>query len=247
MISDDDLAISSTLYSGMANTTGGTAGSDRLDDLFVQLEQTVSSLWDGLTGSSSNLHELPEKISQHVHDLFDKVSNQGTLPLPQWKDIPAAWAPEPSPPPPLPTPSLAQQMMYKVQKHPFISAAILSGTVGGTAYYLAPQATIRILTPFAAPLKPYVPLILLPKSNRPLRVINDQGEIRKEAVLVLGAEGVAAELALDLENRGFIVIATVRDPSDVDTLEKRSRGWMKVLVLDPSEVGCLFFRCRAPS
>lgn len=227
----------------MANTAGGTSGSDRLDELFVQIEQTARVVWEGIAGDSTNLHDLPGRITQSVHELFDKVSNGGTLPLPH---IPTTWSPEPSPPPPPPSaPSVAQQLLQKVQRHPYISAAILTGTVGGTAYYLAPQATVRIFTPLAAPLKPYVPLALLPKSNRPLRVINDQGEIRKEAVLVLGAEGVAAELALDLENRGFIVIATVQNPSDVDMLEKRSRGWMKVLVLDPSEVSLAVSRDQA--
>ena len=53
---------------------------------------------------------------------------------------------------------------------------------------------------------------------------------------MLGAEGLGREIALDLERRGYVLIATVRDPREVDVLEKKSRGWMKVLVLDSTDV-----------
>lgn len=91
--------------------------------------------------------------------------------------------------------------------------------------------------------------MILPTSDRPKRLhaSNSQAntsnsntnEIRKEVALVLGAEGLGREIALDLEKRGFVVIATVKNASEVEILEKKSRGWMKALVLDPTEVSFL--------
>ena len=47
-------------------------------------------------------------------------------------------------------------------------------------------------------------------------------------------------LILDLERKGYIVIASVSTPEAVDVLESRSKGYVKALVLNPREVcGCL--------
>lgn len=219
------------------------SSADSIDELFQQIEDFFAASWQALSAHTPNLHDLPLHAKEQWDDLLDKLTNNHTLPLPS---LPSPWSPAnagptPVPPsPPTPEPSAAAQLVNKLARHPYWSAAIGCTVTGATAYYLYPTYTVNLVKPLVAPLKPYVPLALLPKSNRPLRVLakdaKSGGEIRKEAVVVLGAEGVAAELALDLEARGFVVIATVRNPSDVDVLEKRSRGWMKVLVLDPTEV-----------
>ncbi|ORY61935.1 hypothetical protein BCR35DRAFT_355162 [Leucosporidium creatinivorum] len=206
--------------------------TDRLDQLFTQVESTISSTWQLISCHSPNLHHLPQQLHQHFLELIDRVSNQGTLPLPSFNTITQTPAPPPPPPPPPPPANAFNTLLHN---HPYLATAILTSAVGGTAYYCAPHQTIQIITPLVSPLRPYTPLCLLPTSSRPLRITTDGGQVRKEAVLVLGAEGLLAELALDLENRGFVVIATVSDPTLVDHLEKRSRGWIKVLVLDPTE------------
>jgi len=45
---------------------------------------------------------------------------------------------------------------------------------------------------------------------------------------------------LDLEKKGYIVIASVATPEAVESLERRTQGYVKALVLDPYEV-CLSF------
>ncbi|EJD44194.1 hypothetical protein AURDEDRAFT_114440 [Auricularia subglabra TFB-10046 SS5] len=59
---------------------------------------------------------------------------------------------------------------------------------------------------------------------------------RREVVVVLGADSALGRtLVLDLESRGYIVIASVATPAAVDDLERRARGYVRVLVLDPNE------------
>lgn len=55
--------------------------------------------------------------------------------------------------------------------------------------------------------------------------------------VVLGADSPLGQpLVLDLEKRGYIVIASVATPEAVESLEQQTRGYVKVLVLDPYEV-----------
>lgn len=57
-------------------------------------------------------------------------------------------------------------------------------------------------------------------------------------VVVLGGDSTPLGLALvaALEKSGFIVIASVATPEAVELLESRSHGYVRALVLDPSEV-----------
>lgn len=77
----------------------------------------------------------------------------------------------------------------------------------------------------------------LPPTPRP-RVSAD-GLHRLEAVLVLGCEpgSYGREVAKAFERHGFIVIASVSSPSEVDELEFCGKGFIKALVLDTSAVG----------
>lgn len=49
-------------------------------------------------------------------------------------------------------------------------------------------------------------------------------------------------MILDLEKKGYIVIASVATPEDVDPLERQTQGYVKALVLDPYEVRVICFR-----
>lgn len=57
------------------------------------------------------------------------------------------------------------------------------------------------------------------------------------ASVVLGADSpFGLPLILDLEKKGYIVIASVAIPEDVEPLEQQTQGYVKALVLDPYEV-----------
>ncbi|KAK4058807.1 hypothetical protein OIO90_000253 [Microbotryomycetes sp. JL221] len=239
--------------SSSATTGSNGSSSDSVDRLFEAVEQTFAHMWNLVTTQAPNLHDLPHQINDTLQDLINKVTNNGTLPLPtSWRDAMGSTdaAPHPSrlasssgsssaaASTTTPRGGRLNDLTKHMQQHPYWTAAILTTTVTGTAYYFAPQWTRRsVLEPVARPLKQFVPVRLLPTTNRPIRLVSAHGdEQRREAVLVLGAQNaIVADLALDLEHRGFVVIATVSNPKHVDQLEKQSRGWIKVLVLDPVE------------
>lgn len=231
--------------------------SNSIQELIDDALAHAQAAWEAVVpGDLANLHDLAGKVAHSLDDFVDKLTNNGTLPVPNPRDWlpeqlqPGGGAPVPPPPPPPPPPSSAlaagtraarrglAQLADHAAKHPFIYATAALGLGGSASYYWAPNATGRAL----APLAHWVPLAVLPDpKNRPLRLVpavhGVAGEVRKEAVVVLGANSpLGRELALDLERRGFVVVATVADPADVDSLERNSRGWLKVLVLDPYEV-----------
>lgn len=83
-----------------------------------------------------------------------------------------------------------------------------------------------------------LPAVILPKLPPPTRPRKTpDGSGRLEAVLVLGADpdSAGAAIARDLARRGFVVLASVQRSSSIKGLEKDGRGWIKALVLDPSE------------
>jgi hypothetical protein len=54
---------------------------------------------------------------------------------------------------------------------------------------------------------------------------------------VLGGDTpLGCALCQDLEKRGFIVIASVAAPDEIETLENKCNGYVKALVFDPSRV-----------
>lgn len=64
----------------------------------------------------------------------------------------------------------------------------------------------------------------------------DKSKMRREVVVVLGADTIAGPaLVHALEKRGYVVIASVTTPEAVDKLEKASKGNVKALVLNPKE------------
>lgn len=225
--------------------------SDSISDLLQETVDRAASLsqaaWDSLVppGSLDNLHDLPAHVHATLSDLVDKLTLRQGVPNPRdWlPDVvnPAAAA-SPAPPPPPPPhsrfPWLAD-LAGHARAHPLSYTVAAIGLSGGAAYVAYPAETTRVLAPLLTRL---VPLALLPDpKHRPLRLVpGEHGvahEVRKEAVVVLGADSPhGRDLALDLERRGFVVVATVSDPREVDVLEKLGRGWLKVLVLDPNEV-----------
>ncbi|TFL05768.1 hypothetical protein BDV98DRAFT_601096 [Pterulicium gracile] len=60
---------------------------------------------------------------------------------------------------------------------------------------------------------------------------------RRKVVVVLGGDvdPLGLPLILELEKTGFIVIASVSTPEAVDTLESQTNGYVRALVLDPTD------------
>jgi hypothetical protein len=63
------------------------------------------------------------------------------------------------------------------------------------------------------------------------------------SLVLLGADmALGPALVQDLTARGFIVIASVATPEAIPELEKKGRGYVKALVLDPHDVS-YFYLC----
>lgn len=78
------------------------------------------------------------------------------------------------------------------------------------------------------------------------------GEHRRCAILstwlgttvVLGGDTpLALPLIQDLEKKGYIVIASVATPEAADELESRCNGYVRALVLDPTQVTSSMSSC----
>jgi len=57
-----------------------------------------------------------------------------------------------------------------------------------------------------------------------------------DAVVLGGDTPHALPLILDLEKKGYIVIASVSDADAAHTLESKCRGYVRALLLDPASV-----------
>ncbi|BGP45869.1 hypothetical protein JCM10450v2_001704 [Rhodotorula kratochvilovae] len=213
--------------------------SQLVQDTVDRAQQLSELAWNSLVPPSlANLHDLPAHVHATLSDLVDKLTLRQGVPNPRdWLPdalTPAPAAPAPPPPPPPRSPSWLGAVAGHAGAHPWAYTVAALGLSGGAAYALAPAHTARVLTRL-------VPRALLPDpKHRPLRLLPAEhgvaAEVRKEAVIVLGADSPQGrDIALDLERRGFVVVATVTDPREVDVLEKLSRGWIKALVLDPNE------------
>ncbi|GAA6005016.1 uncharacterized protein JCM10292_002599 [Rhodotorula paludigena] len=215
---------------------------DSIQNLLDRTLEHAHAAWDSVVPASlANLHDLPAHVHRSLDDLVDRLTLRQGLPDPRdW--LPDALAPQPpaapAPPTAPTTPAHSHSWLAAVgahaAAHPLAYSLAALGLGTSASYCLAPVPTRRAL-------ERLVPLALLPDpKHRPLRLVPAQhgvaGEVRKEAVVVLGADSPhGTDLALDLERRGFVVVATVSDPAQVDVLEKLGRGWLKVLVLDPHE------------
>jgi hypothetical protein len=200
-----------------------------------EIGQAFNKSWDYISTSFlPNLSELPANIESSFQFYYDKLTLSGNLPRADWTSL--------SPIVPIATikskPSLLQRSIQPALNRPYLTLFISSSIIASTFYYYNPI----ILKRNASPLIPYTPILLLPTTTRPNRASHNGTELRKEAVLILGADGGAGrELALDLESRGFIVICTVRYPVDIDVLERKGRGNIKALVLDDQDVSLFPF------
>lgn len=195
----------------------------------------MTDIWESIQTSLPDWSQLEDQLRTTITSLHDKLTQHSSLP-PLIPDSWSSYSLSPATPPPPPPPSTSQVVLTKLGQHPYLVAFVTTASVSATTHFLFPQLFHERIFP---QLRPFLPLALLPATKRPLRVKGTQGdEIRKEGVLVLGVEagGLGETLALDLEKRGFVVIATVREAKDVEVLEKKSRGWIKVLVLDSTEV-----------
>ncbi|KAJ7721544.1 hypothetical protein DFH07DRAFT_946852 [Mycena maculata] len=171
-----------------------------------------------------------EEIEGYLEDMFQSLERMPTLVAQLWQDI-TRYGPQipsfpdvhvgglgdfeiPPPPPPPPPASWIEQSTEWVQNNPKQTAGIVTGIVGtglisyGAVYMRAAKA----------------------------RRLKEKSNERRQVVVVLGGDSpLALPLIIDLERKGYIVIASVSNPDFGANLERRCHGYVRALVLDPNE------------
>ncbi|KAJ7510173.1 hypothetical protein B0H11DRAFT_1790392 [Mycena galericulata] len=172
-----------------------------------------------------------EQIEEYLEDMFQSLENIPHTISQLWLDITRYGPPMPSfpdvhlpgrlgdfeipaPPPPPPPASWIEQSTGWIDKNPKQTAGIVAAVVGTG---LISYGTVYMRTLKARRLKE--------KSNE-----------RRQVVVVLGGDvPLALPLIIDLERKGYIVIASVSSPDFGENLERRCQGYVRALVLDPNE------------
>ncbi|KAF7311438.1 Protein kinase domain-containing protein [Mycena kentingensis (nom. inval.)] len=173
------------------------------------VEETLDSVLE-------TLENIPTTLTQAWYD----ITRYGP-PLPSFPDVhlPTSLGGEfhiPAPPPP-PPPTALERATSWAHEHPKQLAALVGGGVFGTGLILYGTAYMR---------------------KTRLRKMKEKAAAadRRQVVVVLGGDSpLALPLVLDLEHKGYIVITSVSTAALGADLERRCKGYVRALILDPNE------------
>ncbi|KAH9483940.1 hypothetical protein JR316_0003418 [Psilocybe cubensis] len=190
---------------------------DNVEEYLASVEEYFHSSLTAVTHSLPDVHEV-------VNQLWIDISRYG----PGMPGFPEVTIPSlgdfqvPPPPPPQPTvPSnWVSQSTDWIGRHPWKASGIVFGVVG------------------AGLLVGYRDTLLRRQNQKAFHVAKkaQSSTERRQIVVVLGGDTpYALPLIIDLEKKGYIVIASVSTPEAVDTLEASCQGYVKAHVLDPFE------------
>ncbi|EKM82586.1 hypothetical protein AGABI1DRAFT_52867 [Agaricus bisporus var. burnettii JB137-S8] len=189
---------------------------------FDRIEEYLASCEDYFFSSLSAVaHGLPD-----VHEVADRlwidISRYGpglpTFPEVRIPSLGDFQVPPPPPPPPSPAPiRWLEKSTEWITDHPWMTTGIAASIVGTGLF-------VRYNHPRSR------------RDQQRLRAQQTKSTDRRQVVVVLGADSpFGLPLILDLEKKGYIVIASVATPEDVEPLERQTQGYVKALVLDPYE------------
>ncbi|KAK2466830.1 hypothetical protein APHAL10511_001088 [Amanita phalloides] len=183
---------------------------DKLEEYFESVENYFFASVSAVTSNFPDVHDA-------VNRIWVDISRYGpALPsvyLPSLGDFQVP--PPPPPPPPKPTSWLDNSCIW-FSDHPWKAAGLVVGATG-TCILLAGYARAYMY------------------KSRIQRARAQTNERRQVIVLLGGDTTFALPLILDLERKGYIVIASVSNPEACTTLENQCQGYVRALVLDPSE------------
>ncbi|KAF7322460.1 Protein kinase domain-containing protein [Mycena chlorophos] len=173
------------------------------------MNPTLELLEDTLDSMLESLEAMPSTL----HQIWVDITRYGP-PLPSFPDVhlPTLGGDFeiPPPPPPPPPPTWTNYSLHWIQQNP---KQIVGGVVG-TGLILYGAAYMRKMR--------------VSKDHKPRE--------RRQVVVVLGADApLALPLVLDLERKGYIVLASVSTPDRGADLERRTKGFVRALVLDPND------------
>ncbi|KIM79608.1 hypothetical protein PILCRDRAFT_823146 [Piloderma croceum F 1598] len=178
-----------------------------------EIEEYLENLEDLLLSATPDLPNVREA----VHRFWLDVSRFGPQSLHSLPDIhvPGLGAFEvPPPPPPPPPKSWLENSADWVSLHPW---TVVAGVAG--ASLLVGYSSVHRHARF-----------------KRVKAASSTTPERKQVIVVLGGDHpLALPLIVDLEKKGYIVIASVSTLEAVETIEHRCNGYVRVLVLNPDE------------
>ncbi|KAK0196748.1 hypothetical protein F5146DRAFT_1012805, partial [Armillaria mellea] len=187
-----------------------------MDRTMDMIEDYLDSLEEILFSSLSSATPDIPRIRDSFNQLWTDVTRYGPgIP----KHIPGLGDFEvpPPPPPPPPPPTWVESTADWVERNPWTTGGIAVGVVGTgllVGYGGVYMRTVRA---------------------RRLKALASE----KRQVVLGGDAPLGLPLISDLERKGYIVIASVSTPEAADLLERQSHGFVRALVLDPSETGTI--------
>ncbi|KAJ6597231.1 hypothetical protein DFH09DRAFT_1023917 [Mycena vulgaris] len=173
---------------------------------------------------------MQQQIEEHLEEMFQILEDIPSTMSQIWYNI-TRYGPDvsfpdvhlpgglgdfeiPPPPPPTPPASWIERSTKWIDENPRQTAGIVAGVVG--------TGLISYGAVYMRKLK--------------ARSLKDKPNERRQVVVVLGGDtSLALPLILDLERKGYIVIASVASADFGDNLERRCQGYVRALVLDPNE------------
>ncbi|KAI0672714.1 hypothetical protein C8Q78DRAFT_990143 [Trametes maxima] len=176
-----------------------------------QIEDYLQQVEDLVVSSlSAATPDLP-KVSDAVHRLWQDVLRHSPQAIPNIKGLGAFEVPPPPPPPPPPA-SFWESTADWIADHPWQTASLGVGIIG-TGLLVGRRARVGV--------------------KKHAHTANGE---RRQVVIVLGGDfPLGLPLIQDLEKKGYIVITSVSTPEAVDEIESKCNGYVRALVLDPTE------------
>ncbi|KAG5645080.1 hypothetical protein DXG03_007170 [Asterophora parasitica] len=193
--------------------------SDTLDKVEEYLESLEEYFFSSLAAATTDLPNIHEAVNRLWIDIARYGPGMPSFPemhLPALGDF---QVPPPPPPPPPPVHiSLLEKSTNLAKRHPWVISSVAVGVVG------------------AGLLVGYSRFNARKRCHQKDYKAKAQSTERRQVVVVLGADSpLALPLIIDLEAKGYIVIASVSTPEAIATLEQACNGYVRALVLDPHE------------
>ncbi|TBU46448.1 hypothetical protein BD309DRAFT_988818 [Dichomitus squalens] len=201
-----------------------------------QIEDYLENVEDLIVTSLSAATPDLGQVSDAIHRLWQDVLRHSPQAVPaSFKGLGAFEVPPPPPPPPPPS-SVWENTANWVADHPWTTAGIGIGVVG--AGLLVGYASPRIHRRTRVGTRKHAAAA----STDRRQVI---GEFNGDCIVLGGDSPLGHPLILDLEKKGYIVITSVSTPEAVDEIESKCHGYVRALVLDPTEPEMIPFFLRS--
>ncbi|KAG6854707.1 hypothetical protein C0991_002419 [Blastosporella zonata] len=185
---------------------------DKIEEYLESLEEYFFSSLSSATTDLPNIHEAVNRLWVDISRYGPGMPSFSEIHLPALGDFQVP----PPPPPPLPVhASLIDKSANFAKNHPWLVGSVAVGVLGTSL--LAGYGVYH-------------------KRPRTYHRVKQQSNERRQVIVVLGGDTpLALPLILDLDAKGYIIIASVSTPEAVATLEQHSHGYVRALVLDPHE------------